>query len=209
VPAGLDDRVRARLREAARPQPKWHLMAIAAVLVVAVSAWLASERLGLTTPARLAAMLGIGGGNHIHCAVGRQSVTKPAGLDKLAEEYKPVLAIARQAVPSDMPLAVAHECTYQRRKFIHVTFRNEQHLLSVIVTRRQEGESLGSLHDKAALSEAGIAMYAGSVDRYQTAAFESGGFLVYTVSDLSPRENLRVLASLAPALRVALQHIAA
>lgn len=208
VPSGLDDRVRARLREASRPQPKWHLMAIAAVLLVAVSAWLGSDRLGFSTSTRLAAMLGIGAGNHIHCAVGRQSVTKPVGLDKLAEEYKPVLAIARQAVPSDMPLAVAHECTYRKRKFVHVTFRNDRHLLSVIVTRRADGESL-SIDARAALSEAGISMYAGRVDRYQTAAFESDGFLVYTVSDLSRSENLRVLASLAPALRIALRQIAA
>jgi anti-sigma factor RsiW len=209
VPAGLDDLVRQRLRGSARPKPtQWRMMAIAAVILVSVGSWLGYERLGTPASARLMALLGIGEGNHVHCAVGRQSKTRPVGVDKLSPEYKPVLAIARQAVPADLPLAVAHECRYQGRPFIHVTFRGEQTLLSVIVVRKQDGETLQSAGARPALSRAGIDLYTAAVDRYQGAVFESGGFLVYTLSDLSRRENLRILAALAPALRNALQQIA-
>ena len=209
LPDGLDALVRQRLRNSSRPQPtRWRLMAIAAVIVVSVGSWLGYQRFGAPASARLIALLGIGEGNHVHCAVGRQSKTRPVGLDKLSAEYKPVLAIARQAIPADMPLAVAHECRYRGRPFIHVTFRREQNLLSVIVVRKQDGETLQSAGARPALSRAGLDLYAAGVDRYQGAVFESGGFLVYTVSDLSKRENLRILAALAPAIHNALQQIA-
>ncbi|MFN0170477.1 MAG: anti-sigma factor family protein [Bryobacteraceae bacterium] len=206
LPAGLDILVRQRLRHSAQPT-RWWLMAIAAVIVVSIGSWLGYERLRLP-PAGLVALLGIGQGNHVHCAVGRQNKTRPVGIDKLSPEYKPILAIARQTVPVDMPLAVAHECRYKGRPFIHVTFRNDQRLLSVIVVRKQEGESLLSAGARPAMSRAGIDLYSAGIDQYQGAAFESGGFLVYTMSDLSRRENLRILAALAPAFRNALQQIA-
>jgi hypothetical protein len=91
-----------------------------------------------------------------------------------------------------MYLAVAHECTSDGRKFVHLTFRDEHRLLSVIVTRRGEWEKLpGGLH-------------AGEVNGYQSAAFETGSYLVYTVSDLSKQDNLRILTAMAPAIRDAL-----
>jgi hypothetical protein len=137
-------------------------------------------------------MFRIGVGDHVHCAVIRQGFLKPVGQDKLSAEYKPVLAIVRAQVPAGMYLTVAHECASEGRKFIHVTFRDERRLLSVIVTRKGVWERLpGGLHS-------------GQVKGFQTAAFETGGYLVYTVSDLSKRENLRILSSMAPALRNAL-----
>jgi hypothetical protein len=159
-------------------------MATAAAVVLCLGSWFPFER----------RMLHAGVGDHIHCAVIRQGFLKPVGQDKLSAQYKPVLAIARQHAPAGMYLAVAHECTSGGRKFVHVTFRDEQRLLSVIVTRRGEWEKLpGGLHT-------------GKVDGFQAAAFETGGYLVYTVSDLPKQDNLRILSAMAPAIRNALSH---
>jgi hypothetical protein len=74
-----------------------------------------------------------------------------------------------------------------------VTFRDDHRLLSVIVTRKGQWETLpGGLH-------------AMRIKGFQTAGFETGGFLVYTVSDLPREENLRILSAMAPALRGALR----
>jgi hypothetical protein len=180
APAGLELRVRATLRAEGRSgKTPWSLMAIAAAVVLCLGSWFTYER----------SILRVGVGDHVHCAVIRQGSLKPVGQDKFSAQYKPVLAIARQHVPPGMYLTVAHECTFEGRKFLHVTFRDDHRLLSVIMTRRGEWERLpGEFHT-------------GKVKGFQTAAFDTGSFLVYTVSDLSKQDNLRILTAMAPAIR--------
>src|SRR5262245_28340609 len=73
VPQDLEKRVREQLRRSPRGNTRrWTVMAIAATLVICFGAWFASERIG-PVPARIAAVLGIGVGDHVHCAVIRQA----------------------------------------------------------------------------------------------------------------------------------------
>src|SRR5690349_15855804 len=182
APTGLDERVRARLRREGRSKAPWSLMAIAAVIVLCFGSWFTYER----------RVLRAGVGDHLHCAVIRQGFLRPVGQDKLSARYKPILTIVRQHVPSGMYLTVAHECTSGGRKFVHVTFRDEHRLLSVIVTRRGEWEKLPR------------GLHTDKIEGFQAAAFETGGYLVYSVSDLAKQENLGILTAMAPALRNAL-----
>jgi hypothetical protein len=156
-------------------------MAIAAVILLCFGAW-RYER----------SVLRIAAGDHLHCAVVRQRVTKPVGQDKLAPRWKAVLAIARAHAPAGLHLGVAHECTFEGRKFVHISFRDAGRLLSVIVTRRGEWERLPA------------GLHAGRLHAYEVAGFEAAGYLVYTVSDLSRTENKRILSAMAPAIREAL-----
>jgi anti-sigma factor (TIGR02949 family) len=183
VPDGLESRLRDRIRRSGRERSMpWSVMAIAAAIILCVGSWFPYQR----------SMLRIAVADHVHCAVIRQGFLKPVGQDKLSAQYKPVLAIARENVPAEMHLTVAHECTFEGRKFVHVTFKDDHRLLSVIVTRRGEWERLpAGLHGM-------------QIQGFQTAGFETGGYLVYTVSDLPKRENLRILSAMAPALRNAL-----
>jgi hypothetical protein len=125
----------------------------------------------------------------------RQGLRKPVGQDKLSAEYKPILAIAREQVPAGMYLTVAHECTYEGRKFVHVTFRDDRRLLSVLVTRKGAREFLP------------FGLHAGRVRGFQAAAFQTGEFLAYAVSDLPKQENLRILTAMAPAIRSTLRTV--
>jgi anti-sigma factor (TIGR02949 family) len=210
VPTDLERRVRERIRESSRPQSApWRLMAIAAAVLACVGSWVTYQRGGfaIANSPQLAAILHVGFGDHLHCAVIRQRNNPGRGVDKLSMPFKPVLAFARNRVPADMPLAIAHECTYEGRKFIHMTFRNDRNLVSLIITRRKDGESLRSAGIRPALSQSGVALYAGAVEQFQAAAFESNEYIVYTISDLPRDRNLGILSAVAPTLQTLLDRI--
>jgi hypothetical protein len=79
----------------------------------------------------------------------------------------------------------------------------------LVIAKKQEGESLDSTNLPPALTKSGIPMYTAGAKGFEVAAFESRGFLVYAVSDLSQTDNLAVLAALAPSLRSFLNQMVA
>ena len=197
------------------PGPKrFHLMAIAATLAVCFGSWVAYQlgALRLTTASQesyvaaisgeVASIIRVGLGDHLHCALLRQRGRRSeGGVDKLPMEFKELIPIVHQHVPADLPLVLAHECRYHGRNFVHLTFQNGRTLLSLVIAKKQDGESLDGANLLPALSQSGIPMYTAGARGFQVAAFESRGFLVYTVSDLSQTDNLGVLAALAPPLQ--------
>jgi len=191
VPADLEARVRDRLRQTRQPQHnRFHLMAIAAALAVCFGSWIGYQRSALLSTRAMATILRVGLGDHVHCAVPRQTMApSQVAVDKLPAEYKELIPIVHQHVLPKFPLVLAHECGYQGRKFVHLTFRTDRGLLSLVITRKQKGESLAT------------GMRATNVRQFQVAAFESRGFLIYTVSDLPPQKNLDILVALAPSLQ--------
>lgn len=223
VPQGLEDRLRERLREARQPRPKkFHFMAIAATLAICVGSWITyHQSTVLSTTAsqesyvaaisgQVAAIIRIGLEDHLHCAVIRQRASRSQhAVDKLPAEFKEMIAIVHQHVPADLPLILAHECRYHSRKFVHLTFRNGRSLLSLVIAKKQDGESLDNANLLPALSQSGIPMYTASASGFQVAAFERLGFLVYTVSDLPQLGNPGVLEGLAPALQDFLKQMGA
>jgi anti-sigma factor (TIGR02949 family) len=205
VPSELEQRVRDRLRKAQQPHSrKIYLMAIAAMVVVSVGSWLAFR----STTARPAGfvdqpgvVMRVGLKQHIHCAVIRQRNTPSArGVDKLTTQFKDLTPIVRQYIPANLPLNVAHECSHEGRRFVHLTFQEGRNLLSLVIARKGDGESLRATSLLPALTQSGISIYAASAGQYQIAAFETNGFLVYTVSASSRGKNLDVMTALAPAL---------
>jgi hypothetical protein len=188
-------------------------MAIAATLAVCFGSWVAYQlgALRLTTASQesyvaaisnqVASIIRVGLGDHLHCAWLRQYKRSEGGVDKLPIKFRELIPIVHQRVPADLPLVLAHECRYHGRNFVHLTFQNGSSLLSLVIAKKQDGESLGSVNLPPALSRSGIPMYTAVARGFQVAAFESRGFLVYTVSDLSRTDNLSVLAALAPSLQ--------
>jgi hypothetical protein len=183
VPAGLEQRVRNRLRQPKQPQPKrLFLMAIAAALALCFAVFRHSDSSGRPLRAAL--------DDHLRCAVIHHPAPRISGEpNQLPERLKGLTGLVRARVPSEFTLILAHECQDQGRSFVHLTFGDGRHLLSVLITRREPGESLGNGTRQAAR------------DRFQLAAFESGEYFVYTVSDLPAQANASILAAFAPALR--------
>jgi anti-sigma factor RsiW len=192
LPAGLEGRVRDRLREKRGPRTRYlQMIAIAATVAICFSAWFTHASNTIT------AVLRIGLGDHLHCAVGHRVAAEAAGANQLPVEYRELLDAARAAVPREIPLVLAHECKAAGRRFVHLTFRNDRTLLSVVITRKQEGETLG-----------GVLRTSGDRE-YQIAGMESRGFLVYTVSDLPQRQNRALLEALAPSIEKLLKRMTA
>jgi anti-sigma factor (TIGR02949 family) len=227
VPPELQVRIREQIRTS-RPGSVVHLGwlragwprwagATAAALVVAAGLWVndstervpaLSDRPGQNTyisrvSANLAAILKVGLGDHIHCAIFRKYPKDPPPVEKMEAELGPayarLLPVVRTAVPEGYKVIMAHRCSYAGRQFVHLTFEKEGGLLSLVVARKQTGESLDGLSPAAAAS--GVRIYQSAAGRYQVAGFEAGNFFAYVVSELRNKENLQIAANVAPAVR--------
>jgi anti-sigma factor (TIGR02949 family) len=196
--------------------PHW-AGATAAALVVAAGLWVnySTERMPALSDrpaqktyisrvsANLAAILKVGLGDHIHCSIFRKYPKDPPPVEKMEAELGPayagLLPVVRAAVPEGYKVIMAHQCSYAGREFIHLTFEKGGGLLSLVVARKQAGESLDDLSPAAEPS--GVRIYQSAAGPYQVAGFEAGNFFAYVVSELRNKENLQIAANVAPGVR--------
>lgn len=221
VPEDLQARVRAVLREDSRSSFAWArwASAAAAVLVVAVGLWVELPR--WTRPAlpdladrqgqdvfiqkvsaSLSAVLTVGLGDHIHCSIFRKYPKNPPPVDEMAQKlgpaYQDLVPLVKARVPEEFRIILAHQCGYQGRRFVHLTLTNGSSLLSLVITRKQPGESMQALTVSDHAS--GVAVYQAAAQNYDVAGFETDQFLAYVVSDLGARQNLQIAYALAPSV---------
>ena len=145
-------------------------------------------------------------GDHIHCAVFRKYPRNPPTVEemeaKLGPEYRGLLPLVEPAVPPGYRIVMAHQCTYGDRHFVHLTMRKGEKgedLISVVITRKNPGETLNTLSPAATAS--GVPLYQSTAERYQVAGFESEHYLAFVVSTFDGRKNLQLATALAPAVR--------
>jgi hypothetical protein len=158
----------------------------------------------------LATVLKVGLGDHLHCSVFRKkSASVPAVTDmekELGPEYKGLLAAMRAAAPEGYKVIVAHHCSYLKRNFVHLTLEKDGRLMSLVIARKQEGESFNNL---TPTNEPGTPIFQSNAGSYQVAAFDAGNFFAYVISDMKSKSNLQVALSAAPAVREVLTKIPA
>jgi hypothetical protein len=198
--------------------PRWAgATATAAALVVAAGLWVnpptermpaLSDRPAQNTyisrvSANLAATLKVGLGDHLHCSIFRKYPKDPPPVEKMEGELGPayagLLPVVRSAVPQGYKVIMAHQCSYAGRKFVHLTLEKDGGLLSLVVSRKQSGESLDGL--SAAAEPSGVRIYQSGAGPYQVAGFEAGNFFAYVVSGLMNKEHLQIASSVAPGVR--------
>jgi anti-sigma factor RsiW len=171
--------VTARLRTSVPPtehrrwQTRWFAIAASLLIVVGASAYLLRARISEVT--RLAA------GDHQNCAVKFALQEKPISLKEAAERYD--AAYARlETTPPDMVRTAAgllrvadrHSCVFGGRRFGHVVFKIDDHLVSVLMTN-DDAASKGDERQLSWLPRTnGLAM----------ASVRTPGHVVYIVSDL-------------------------
>jgi anti-sigma factor RsiW len=222
APPELAARVRERLRKSESRSWRslsWQPFAMAAAAAVVLSAaiWLRQAGTPLpevgdraaqavyiqTVSASVAQVFRPCLGDHLHCSLFRKYPENPPSLQemesKLGEEYKGLLAIAAPAVPDGYKVVLAHQCTYAGRKFVHLTMRQGTDVISLVIVRKNEGETLTTLSPETSAS--GVPVYATSAGTYQVAGFESGHYLAFVISGLPGKANLRVAEALAPMVR--------
>ncbi|MBS1857892.1 MAG: zf-HC2 domain-containing protein [Acidobacteria bacterium] len=218
-PPELAVRVRLRLcEEPARRwwQPAWGAaprwaMAAAFALILGAGVWYTGRPQPLPAlddrPAQgafirrisagLAGVLRPGLADHVHCAVFRRyPANGPSAAEMLAElgSYRDLLGAVSAAIPKSWHVVMAHRCSYQGRKYAHVILRDGDRLISLVVTRREQGESFSGMTPARTIG--GAAIYAAEAGGFRLGGFESGSYLAFVVSDLEPARNLEAASLL-------------
>ena len=165
----------------------------------------AQERYIESLSARVVAVMRAGLGDHLHCAHFRKFPQDAPSSEEMAAQIGPAYAslipAVSEAVPSGHRMVMAHQCQYRGRQFVHMVVQGDNRLLSLVVARKQPGESLASPDLAAIRYAAGIPIYGATADRFELAAFEAGDHLAFVVSDLAQDDHLAWAAKLAPAVQ--------
>ncbi len=154
--------------------------------------------------AQVAAAIRVGLGDHVHCSFFRKFAKDPPTFDQMAKKMGPdwvgLVPLVEERVPDEYRVMLAHRCGYRGRKFVHLALQSDEELLSVVITEKRAGDAFSRENLISLLDRSGISIYGQGVERFQTAGFESRDYLAFVVSDLTREGNLKLAASLAPAV---------
>jgi anti-sigma factor RsiW len=210
TPVDLQARIHRSIASEGRSSPvRWTSLALAAaiLLTVGITGWYRSGHLRLTPESqeayiesiapRVTPIMQVGLTQHVHCAVFRRYPAEqppvPDLIKDLGPEYAALIPAMQQHVPPDFRVVMAHLCTRQGRKYVHVIARHGTSLISLLIAKKEAGEQMGSGLDTAA------------VQRFNIAAFETKEYLVYLVSDMNRDENVETLKAMAPQIQATLK----
>jgi len=225
-PPFLQQRIQARLRvESARPaylNPGW--MVAAACLVVSVGVYLAYQRGSFrlnqsaqdayaeSVSQQVTPLMRVGLRDHVHCSVYRkypenEAPKLSAMLAELGKQYEQLVHIVQNHLPEKMRLVMAHECRFKGRKFVHLTMKDQARLLSVIIARKEPGETFDVQGAIPSMAHSGIMVYREKAHRFNLAGFETSAYLVYVISDLPADANTTAMLAMAPEIRQFLEKL--
>jgi hypothetical protein len=199
---GFRDEMTARLRTSARSAPRWWqsgwLMAAAASIVMVVAAGVYFLRPPVASIAAQAA------GDHQNCAVKFALRERPIPLAEAASRYDSAYARLQTAPPDLVPTSAGvlhvperHSCVFENRRFGHVVFLLDRHLVSLLMTR--DDSTSGASPDAA------LPLFS-RVNGLSIATYDTPGHVVYIVSDLQGPEFREVAESLAESRVARLQN---
>ena len=218
APADLRAKVQRTLRGGgATAHPvQWMLVAAAAVVICVGGAIAlrtgsthevpreAQERVIASLYSKISGVFRVGLGDHVHCAIYREypkdAPTASEMAESLGPEYAGLAAIVQQNVPPSFHAILGHKCHYHGREYVHIVLKNGSELVSVILTKRENGESFTSTNVAPVLQGAGTSVYQAHAQSYQVAGFETAQHLVFVVSEENARKNLELMAQVGPAL---------
>jgi anti-sigma factor (TIGR02949 family) len=201
VPTDLEAKVRRAVSShVARPRTGlWAVAAAAAAILCVMLIGILRRQMNpeaailRKTSGRLAAVLNVGLRDHLHCAIFRKYSKQPEPASQMASDLGPAFAalapLVEARLPGDFRVVQGHRCEAGGRQYTHFIVSGGGKTVSLILTRRQPGESLGG------------GIYQAGVDRFQVVGFESHDYLAYVISDLDAQRNIQLAANLAPMLR--------
>jgi hypothetical protein len=124
--------------------------------------------------------------------------------ETLGSTWKGILTAVKSRVPAGYRVILAHQCGYAGRHFVHLTLENNGRLMSVVIARKQNGETMAGLKQSAQPS--GIPVYQAAAQRYEVAGFETADYLAFVISDQGGSHNLQIASALVPGLHEFLLH---
>jgi anti-sigma factor RsiW len=140
---------------------------------------------------RLATLAANASGDHQNCAIKFNLRERPIPLEEAAQRYDPAFgSLATLEAPAGLSGGIVdvldrHSCVFDGRRFAHVVFRYEGHVVSLLVT------------NGSGLSGSTPALVAND-SPYRVASFDAGSHAVFVVSDLPEGDVLSVAQALAP-----------
>ncbi|MCU1273747.1 MAG: putative transrane anti-sigma factor [Bryobacterales bacterium] len=222
VPPGLEQKIRREIRESspARLWPfdiplKW-MSAVAVLLLMSTAVWIVLRgRRGLSPQeqdaylgqisSRLSSIFQVGLRDHVHCAVFRKYPKDPPAFAEMARELGPqyagLIPLVRARVPDEYRAITAHHCSVKARSYTHLVLRSPSSLLSLIITKKNAGESFQAFKLEPVLQAAGVPVYRARASRFQVAAFETQAYLAFVISDLPEESNLQLAGAMAPSVQ--------
>jgi hypothetical protein len=220
TPPFLEAGIRSRLRQP-RPEPRSRLRLNLAAASALIALWLGAgfayqlgyfrftkdsqESYIAMLSTRVAKLMAVGLGDHLHCAFFRKLPKEERAVElieeKLGPKYKEVAAVVRQNVPAHYRIVLGHTCRYRGRRFIHLALTGDSRLMSLVITAKREGETFDIAGILPELTPSGVSLHVSSAQRFEIAAMETSGHLVYFVSDMPGAGNTALMQALAPELR--------
>ena len=223
APPRLEARIRSEIRESHKGFWMRQMVPAAAALVVGLGVVIAYQlgHLRLTSKSqeayigaisgRVAGLMRVGLGDHVHCSVFRKFPANPPSVESMEEtlgpDYKDLLPIMEKNVPGNLRVVMAHQCSYHGRKFVHLALSGDSRLLSLVISRKRVGETFTAEKLAPVLADSGIPIYQSEVQRFEIAGFESQNHLVYVVSDLPQQKNVEIMTALAAPVRDLLNRV--
>ncbi len=221
VPADLQSRIREEIHQygsttaSSAGWPRWAAVA-AAVLLVSVGTWVARGRrsgdIYTDGPVQdafiqkisqtVSMVLRVGLRDHVHCAVLSGIPKHPPTLEEVTKDmgptYKGLVPLVKASIPADYRIVMGHQCDYGGRTFVHLTMKSGTNLMSLVITRKEHGESMETL--APTLRTSGVPVYQAAAQSYEIAGFETEQYLAFVISDLNANNNLQVASNLAPSV---------
>ena len=162
-------------------------------------------------------VLRVGLNDHLRCAVTYYKGDVPDyGLEKMKQKLAKngggikgdfsALVPVVEAQVKDGKLLVAHKCKFGGRSYVHMIIKNEGHMTSVAITRKEDGESLVN-REGAVRTVSDISIYRATMEDFEVAGFDADKFLVFVASNLPEQQNLQVVSSLAEPVKEVLKTI--
>ena len=149
-------------------------------------------------------LLKIGFDNHVFCAIDHQlanrQFTPEQMSEKLGPEYAGLVALVKEKMPQYYAVVVGHRCHYQGREFIHLIMRNQNDVVSLVITRKN-GEAFPTDGVSAIAQAAGGPIYQAEWADQQVAGLETRDYLVFVISNETNDANRQIASSLAPSVR--------
>ena len=216
-PPGLEQKIRREIRERS-PVRLWPFLslrwmsAVAALLLISTAIWFVWRSRREVSPQeqdayigkislRLSTILQVGLRDHVHCAVFRKYPKDPPAFQEMARELGPQYAglvpLVKARVPDEFRVVLAHRCSVQGRNYVHLVLQGPSSLLSLIITKKNPGESFPASQLAPVLQAAGVPVYRAGASQFHIAAFETQADLVFVISDLSEERNLQLAAAVA------------
>ena len=194
VPRDLEARVRARLASPRRAAGWGRLVSSLVMLVIVMGGVL------FVSHRKTSDLLALGVNDHVHCAIAgnypRQTM-RVQMTEGLGPQFAPMLEPVIEAADMDS-IVSAHRCTIMGRSYVHVILRRGQMLLSVILTRRGNGDVFPGDEMARMVHHSEVPMHDARMAGYSVAGFESGEWLGYVVSAMPDTRNRELAERIAP-----------